>query len=145
MPCLLFVETKTLCPIVVTLSTITVKKSGLGLKNPVTSAHKKIDISQRTSIYLVNEVTGESKFSTTDHVIAVRDERSEGGEERNRDNKIKLAETVQECPKLESRIMLHMNNVGSWLTAHGTTVTGTVLAGMEFRDFLYAHYNLTPH
>ena len=34
--------------------------------------------------------------------------------------------------------------MGSWLTVWGTMVTSTVLSDMEFRNFLCAHYNVTP-
>ena len=50
LPRLLFGKTKTLSPIVGALSTILVKKSGLGLLSPVTSAYKKYLSSKQESV-----------------------------------------------------------------------------------------------
>ena len=53
LPHLFFGKTKILSPIIGALSTILVKKSGLGLLNPVTSAHEKYLRSQGESSELV--------------------------------------------------------------------------------------------
>ena len=53
-------------------------------------------------------------------------------------------ETVLDLPKIDFGILLRVKNMGSWLTSCGTTVTGTVLSGMEFCDFICGRYNPTP-
>ena len=35
--------------------------------------------------------------------------------------------------------------MGFWMTVQGNSVTGTVLLAMEFRIFVCARYNVTPH
>ena len=55
---LLFRNTKTLSPIVGSLSTMPVKKSGLGLLNPVTPAKEKCLSSQMGSAELIRGVRG---------------------------------------------------------------------------------------
>ena len=67
-----------------------------------------------------------------------------GKKTRDEANKIKFSETMKEFTNMEHRSMLRAKNTGSWLLARGTTVTGTVLSGVEFHDFLCARYNLTP-
>ena len=67
LPRLFFAKSKYLSPIVGTLSKMPVKKSGLGLLNPLTSANEKYLISQRASTELIRYLTGEGKLSNSDH------------------------------------------------------------------------------
>ena len=62
-------------PIVGALSTLTVKKSGMGLQNPVMSAKDKYTISLCAIDELIGEVKGEMVFSTADHIWEVKGER----------------------------------------------------------------------
>ena len=54
-----------------------VKKVGLGLKNPVTYAKKILSL-QRARTELIQAMARESKFSTADHLQALREERHNG-------------------------------------------------------------------
>ena len=65
-----------------------------------------------------------------------------GGNPHDEANEIKLEESVQDLPKLDRRILLCTKNTGSWLTARGTMVTGTLLSDMEFFDSFCNCYNL---
>ena len=56
LPCIFF--EKTLSPVIGALSTMPVKKSGLGLLNPVMSAQEKYLSPTQGSIELVRAVTG---------------------------------------------------------------------------------------
>ena len=58
LPCIFFGKTKTLSPAVGDLSTMTAKKSGLGLLNLVTSYQEKYLSSTQGSAELVRAVTG---------------------------------------------------------------------------------------
>ena len=58
LPRLFFGMTKTLSPIVGTLSKILIKVAGIGLLNLVTSANNKYLRSQRGSVELITAVTG---------------------------------------------------------------------------------------
>ena len=64
---------KSLTPLVGTLNTIPVKKSGLGLQNPVTSTDKKFQSSRRASTELIHTVTEESELSTAGQLQALRE------------------------------------------------------------------------
>ena len=68
LPSLFFGTTKNLSPIAGALSIMTVKKSGLGLLNPVISAQEKQLISQRGILELVWAVKGGGAFSNADHL-----------------------------------------------------------------------------
>ena len=41
----------------------------------------------------------------------------------------------------EKHLFFRNKHTGSWLSVQGTTVTGTVLAAMEFSNLLCARYN----
>ena len=58
LPRIFFVNTKTLFPVVGALSTMRVKKFGLGILNPVTSYQEKYLSSTQGSLELVRAVTG---------------------------------------------------------------------------------------
>ena len=58
-----------------------VKKSGLGLQNPETSAAEKYTSLLRTSYDMIGAVTGESNVPTADHIQAVKKERWDGKED----------------------------------------------------------------
>ena len=57
---------------------ILIKKYGLGLQGPVTPDNKKYQISLRDISELIGDVTGVSKFSAANHLLALREERRDG-------------------------------------------------------------------
>ena len=59
-------------PILGALSTLPVKKSGMGLHNPVTPAQEKYNRSLCASDWLIGAVKGKQMFSTADHIRAVK-------------------------------------------------------------------------
>ena len=63
---------------------ITVKKSGLGILNPVMSENKKYLSSQRAITELIPDVTREGAFYNSDCLLAPREE-SNGGQ-KNQDD-----------------------------------------------------------
>ena len=68
LPHILFRKTKTLSPIVGALSTMSVRKAGLGLLNTVTLEQEKYLRSHRESAELVLAVTGGGELSNADHL-----------------------------------------------------------------------------
>ena len=78
LPRLFFRKTKTLYPIVGSISTIPVKKSGLVLLNPVTSAQENYLRSTQGSVELVRAVTGGGGFSVSYHLQTLSEERRDG-------------------------------------------------------------------
>ena len=71
-------EIKISHPRIENLSTILVNKSGLGLPNPVTSMEKIYPSLQCASTELIRSVTGEGNFSTTNCLLALKEERRDG-------------------------------------------------------------------
>ena len=72
LPRLFLVKYKSLPPIVVTLSTMEIKKSGIGLQYPITSVNEKYLSLMCANKNLIGAVTGERAISTTDHLMALR-------------------------------------------------------------------------
>ena len=77
LPRIFFRKKKTLSPVVGALSTMTVRKSGLGLLNPVTSAQEKYLISTGGSAELVQAVTGGGEFYNANHLRILSEEQHE--------------------------------------------------------------------
>ena len=69
--CLFFRKSKTLSPKVGILSTTPVKKSELGLMNPMTSSNDKYLIFQSVSTELIQAVIVEGEFYNADHLLAL--------------------------------------------------------------------------
>ena len=83
LPCLFFKNTKRLSPIIGSLSTMPVNKSGTGLLNPVTSAREKYLSYQQGSVELVRDVTGGGTFYNADHLRTLSEERRDRKKDRD--------------------------------------------------------------
>ena len=142
LPRLFFGNTKTLSPIVGTLSTMTFKKSGMGILNPVTSAQDKYKISQRGSAELVRAVTGGGAFSNAFHLWTTIEEKRDGKKDRDAAYETKLKGLVRDLKGTDKGLLLRAKSTGDWMNVRGTIVSGTVLSATEFWDFLYAGYNV---
>ena len=112
-----------------------VKKSGLGLLNPVTSAQDKYLISQRGSAELVRAVTGGGAFSNADHRRTISEERCDRKKDRDDSYETKIKGLVRYLQVNDKRLLLRAKSTGAWLSVRGTTVSGTVLSATEFRGF----------
>ena len=140
---LFFGKTKTLSPIVGYLSIVPVKKSGLGILNPVTSAQEKYLSSKWGSVELVWAVTGVGEFSSADHLYTLGEEICDGKKEREAAYETKLNGLVCNLKDTDRRLILRAKSMGDLLVLRGTKVSGTVLSATEFRDFLCARYNVS--
>ena len=128
LPHIFFEKSKTLPPVVGTISTLTVKKASLGLQNPVTSAADKYTSSICASYNMIGTVTDEMYFSTADQLLEVKEERRYGKRDWDDANDTKLRGIVNDQGNFEKRLFLCAKHTGSWTIIQGTMVTGTVLA-----------------
>ena len=143
-PCIFFWKPKSLPPIVGTLSTILVKKSGLGLQYLVTPDNKKYLSLLRANSKLIGSVTGASKISTANHLLELREEWHDGITLWDDAHGAKLKGLVKDLEALDRRLILSTKSTGSWMTIRGTIITGTLIAATEFCDFLCIRYDVTP-
>ena len=83
-------------------------------------------------------------FSNADHLRPLSEERRDGKKERDAAYKSKLEGLLIDLKGTHKLLLLSTKSTGAWLSIRGTTVSDTVLSGMEFRDFLCARYNVSP-
>ena len=144
LPRLFFVKSKSLPPIVVTLSIIPVNKYVLGLQEPVSSSNKKYLSLLCASSELIGAVTRASECSTSNHPLSLREERRDRKKIWDDFNNVKLKGLVQYLKAPDRHLILCSKKTVSWLTVRGTTVIDAALAATEFCDFLCAPYDVTP-
>ena len=101
---------------------MSVKKSGLGLQNSVTSAEKKYLSSKWGRIFHRQSPSGT--------------QRRKSGQTKIRDdaNESKLKVLVNDLEAHDRRLILRAKNTGSWLSIQGAVVTVTVLAATYLRN-----------
>ena len=105
-----------------------VKKSILGLLNPVSSTNKNYLGSQYASTELIQDIMGEGTFSNADYLLALRKERYDIQKSRYYVNSAKLKELFAELDSANQQLILCAKNTGAWLNVKGTMVTVAVLA-----------------
>ena len=108
-------KVKNLLPIVGTLSTMLVKKAGLGLLNLVTFLNMKYRSLKRSRTWLIQDVTGEDVFSNDDQLLALREERLAGNKNGYDVNGAKLKEIVTNLNGTDHCLILRTKNIGAWL------------------------------
>ena len=144
LPRIFFGKTKTLPPIVGALSTMLVKKDGLGLLSPVNSSLDKYLISPRGSTELIWAVMGGGELSNADHLRTLGEERRGGKKDQEAAYKTKLKGLLRYLKVTNRRLILRAKSIGAWMSVSGTTVSGTVLSATEFWYFLCTCYNVSP-
>ena len=121
-----------------------VKKDGPGLHKPVTSADKKYLRSWRTSTELIQSVAGEGKFSTADHLLALREKRRDVQKIRGDSNNANLKGLVEYLKASGRRLILrakkhrflaeHMGYYGNRYSTRGYWKIMILLHGMKGRQ-----------
>ena len=101
---------------------MTVKKYGLGILNPLTSAQEKYLISQRGSAELVRSVIKGGALSNANHLRTLSVERRDGKKYRDAAYKSKLKGLVSNLKGTYKRLLLRAKITGAWLSVRGTTV-----------------------
>ena len=123
-----FGNTENISPVVGTLSTMMVNKSGLGLLNTVTSYQENYLSSTRGSAELVRAVTGEGAFSNADHLWNLSEERRDRKKDRDVVYEYRLKGSVRNIKVTDKLLLILAKSTGVCLSVRGTTVSGTVLS-----------------
>ena len=87
---------------------------------------------------------GRGGFSNANHLRTLSEERHDRKEDQDVAYGSRLKGLVRDLQGTDKRLLLRAKSTGVWLSLRGTTVSGTVLSAMEFRDFWCACYNVTP-
>ena len=131
LPRLFFGKTKTIFPVVGTLSIMLVKKSGLGFLNPVTSEQEKYLSPQQGSAELFPAMTRKGAFSNAEHLRTLSEEQRDGKKDRDVVYKSKSKGLVSNLKGTEKRLLICDKVTGVWLSVLVTTVSGTLLFATE--------------
>ena len=121
-----------------------VKKYGLVILNPVTSAKENYPSSQQPIVELIWDVIGGGEFSNTDLLLAIKEEKRYMQKNCNDVNDATIKGFVGGIKGTDRRLILRAKNTGIFLNLRCTMVTGTVLLTTELSYFVCARYNFTP-
>ena len=89
-------------------------------------------------------MTEGEELSNAEHLRTLREEMRDGQKDREVANETKLKGLIRDLKGTENRLIIQAKSTYTWLSARGTTVSGTLLSATEFRDFLCACYNVSP-
>ena len=78
---------------------------------------------------------GRGGFSNANHLRTLSEERHDRKEDQDVAYGSRLKGLVRDLQGTDKRLLLRAKSTGVWLSLRGTTVSGTVLSAMEFRDF----------
>ena len=109
-----------------------------GIQTEEKKPKEKYLSSQRGSEELIWAGMGGGTFSNADHLWRLGEERRDGKKDWEVANKTKLKGLVQYLKGNNMRLLLQEKSTIDWMSVCGTTVSGTVLSSMKFRDFLCA-------
>ena len=121
-----------------------VKKAGLVLLNPVTSAQQNYLSSTQGSTELTWSVTGGGAFSNNYHLWTISEERRDRKKYQDAAYKTKLKDLECELKGTDKSLILRAKISDAWMVVRGTTVPGTVLSATEYRYFLCSRYKVSP-
>ena len=78
------------------------------------------------------------------HLLMLREEMRDTHKNWDDTNDARLKGLVGDLLGFYWHLILRAKNTGAWLNIRCNAVTGTVMLATEIRDFLCAHYNVTP-
>jgi hypothetical protein len=121
-----------------------VKKGGIGIRNPVDHANHELATLLEAASYLVMSMIGTGEqFSVTTHNCNVSRARAEACKMRLEREQDYLSHGA-EGKRAEKRSMEHVGRVDAVFTAVPNRQNGTVLSAGEFRDNIRLRYNYVP-
>ena len=113
-------------PVVGSLSTMSVKKSGLGLLNPFASAQENYLRSTRGRAELVQAVTGGGEFSNAKHLHTLSEEQNEGKKYQDVAYKYRIKGLLSDLKSTDKPLLLLTKSTDDWLSVPETVVSRTL-------------------
>jgi len=120
-----------------------VKKGGLGVRNPVDLAPYSFDTSKKATIELLKSMLDDTRFDLVAHRAQVSSIAQKHRAQRMEREQDYLDEIGQGKPALARR-MLRACLSGIWLSSVPDCLNGNILSMEEFRDNIRLRYNLAP-
>ena len=125
------------------LCELPIEIAGLGVTNPSTSAPVAYGVSRKSTIHLVNAITGKEEFDPGRHHESVAKARQEARLSREKELPTKFDTCVSALGGLSKRCARRAKDfsTGAWLSAMPSEKNNTVLSAEEFRDGLAMRFN----
>jgi hypothetical protein len=126
------------------LANLPVKKSGLAIPDPTTTADENWTTLTVVRGHLIAALRGTTEFRSADHVSTMTSARAEMRLRKLSDSDAKLASILSPLSKDQCRTIKRGQHTGAWLSALPSTLNGMELSAQEFRDAVSIRYRLTP-
>ena len=124
--------------------THSVKTGGLGIQNPLDTAHRVHSISVAATGYLTSSLVNiDATFDIDEHNKTARLASQGAHKSRVDEELLSLTRRGEGNASMRRRDKRNTTN-GAWLTVVPTEKNGTVLTGTEWRDSVGLRYNLSP-
>ncbi len=126
------------------LASLPVKKSGLAIPDPTTTADENWTTLTVVCGHLIVALLGTTEFRSADHVSTMTSARAEMRLRKLSDSDAKLATILSPLSNDRRRTIKRGQHTGAWLSALPSPVNGTELSAQEFRDAVSMRYGITP-
>lgn len=126
------------------LFSLPVKHSGLAIPIPTVDAETHLLQSTVTCGHLISSLRRREEFCLATHTRIAQEGMAAFKARRQEDNEKSLTRILQQLPPAQARTIARGSQCGNWLTVYPSTVAGTHLYPLEFRDGLSLRYNLEP-
>jgi hypothetical protein len=122
-----------------------VKKAGIAIPNPMTTAESNWTSSTVICGHLVAAICGRMEFRSADHQQIRNSEIVEMKKRQVEESSEQLSSILRSQPEGRRRTIQRGEQTGAWLlSVLPSTVNGTELSAQEFRDALLMQYGITP-
>jgi len=121
-----------------------VKKGGLGLRNPVASADRLYQASKEATAVLVKSLREGGELDSVEHRQCVRAAAKRARNERMLGEEAFLEELAKGSSKAIQKRLERIVETGAWITAPPSALMGTLLSRQEFSDNLRLRYGMRP-
>jgi hypothetical protein len=128
----------------ISLAILPVKFSGLALPDPTVSAKENYDSSVLASSHLTAAMRGVDEFRTADHTATHRSTTSEVRTRKRAKNDSDLTSIISKLNCDLRRTILRGKETGQFLSVMPSTINGTELSAVEFRDALLLRIGRSP-
>lgn len=125
---------------------LSVKKAGLGVPNPITTAQANLEASVRVTAELTASLVERKDLNVVEYASEAGQLRRKGRKERILVDQCQLDSLkMAASSQLGKRRLDRATKTGAWLTATPDRLNGTDLSSAEFRDSLRLRFGLTPN
>ncbi len=126
------------------LACLPVKKAGLAIPNPTTTAGDNWTATTVMCGHLIAAIHGTVESRSADHSAVMAAGKVKTQERKLSESTATLKTILSNLPDGQSRTIRRGEQTGAWLSVLPSTVNGTELSAQEFRDALLMRYGIAP-